>query len=568
MKVLNMLLGAQLPLLSLAASPTITLTDGVITGTATSVSGATATVNKFLGIPFAQPPVKDLRWALPQPAKPWPNETKDASKWSAACLNQFVTTGPGTTQPLNEKLFATFNNPAGQSEDCLYLNVYVPDTPTQNKAVLFWIYGGSLQGGTAMQSLYDGTNLAGGQDVVVVAANYRLNVFGFPGSPELPMKERNLGFYDQRLALQWVQTNIEKFGGDPTKVTLWGESSGSASVDRLITSPPKDGIPFRAAILESGTTSPTPGTPPLPGTNEAQWSSLTQLLGCSTPPAPQTPLSCMRAIDDASKILAQINTRFPNGLTFTFRPIEDGVTTISNPSAARLAGNIAKVPIMQGTNANEGRLFALASATCTPGKSQCIGIPLTIDPTAYLNATLAGFPASKPNATAIAEKYFPVPFGTPYEAIGAMFTELVYLCPAAQVTADTASISVPTWRFYYNYTNPVTSIPGWNNSGAYHSSELYPLWGNYETGITPTTDDLAVGKFMQTAWANFAKDPTGGPDPKWPKLNDKTEGGSANVGVIGSTGRDVLDIVQAAQLDSRCSLWADIYKSETGGNPF
>ncbi|KAH8687985.1 Carboxylesterase [Tricladium varicosporioides] len=556
----------QLPLLSFAASPTISLTDGVITGTATSVSGATATVNKFLGIPFAQAPLKELRWALPQPVKPW-NGTKDASKWSAACLNQFIATGPGTTQPLMEKLFATFNNPAGQSEDCLYLNVYVPDTPTKNKAVLFWIYGGSLQGGTAMQRAYDGSIIAAGQDVIVVAANYRLNVFGFPGSPELPITERNLGFYDQRLALQWVQKNIGNFGGDPSKVTLWGESSGSASVDRLITSPPEGNLPFRAAILESGAISPTPGTPSTAATNDVQWANLAILLGCSAPPAPATPLSCMRGVD-TSKISAQINTIFTGGATFTFRPIEDGKTTISNPSAARLAGKSAKVPIMQGTNANEGRLFALAKATCTPGASQCIGFPVTTDPTSYLSATLSGFSASKPNATAIAEKYFPVPFGTPYEAIGAMFTELVYLCPAAQVTADTASIGASTWRFYYNYTNPATSIPGWNNSGAYHSSELYPLWGNYEIGITPTAEDLKVGNFMQTAWANFAKEPSAGPDPKWPKLNDKTEAGNANVGVIGSTGRNVLDIVQAGQVDSRCGLWADIYKSESGGNPF
>ena len=116
---------------------------------------------------------------------------------------------------------------------------------------MFWIYGGALQFGNAGQPAYDGSYLASFEDVIVVSFNYRTNVFGFPASPELALTNRNLGFYDQRLALSWVQTNIAQFGGNPKKVTLFGESAGALSVDALITTSPKN-PPFRAAILQSG----------------------------------------------------------------------------------------------------------------------------------------------------------------------------------------------------------------------------------------------------------------------------------------------------------------------------
>lgn len=194
---------------SQTALPTTASIDaGVVIGTTTSLPSATAAVNKFLGVPFAQSP--PVRFAKPvKPAKF--AAPIQATAWKPACIQQFVY--PALSQNFTK---AVFNEPAPvESEDCLYLNVYAPSTPPppSGRAVLFWIYGGSLEFGTAGQPAYDGSAFAAYQDVILVSTNYRTNIFGFPnGSPEIPTDSSNLGFFDQRLALQWVQDNIAAFG--------------------------------------------------------------------------------------------------------------------------------------------------------------------------------------------------------------------------------------------------------------------------------------------------------------------------------------------------------------------
>lgn len=210
---------------------------------------------------------------------------------------------------------------------------------------MFWIYGGSLQFGNAGQPTYDGSAFAAYEDVVVVTTNYRTNVFGFPSSPELPVTGHNLGFLDQRFALEWVQRNIHAFGGDPDKVTIFGESAGAFSVDALLTSFPKGSSPpFRAAILESGQYSyrPTPDVSSVPA-----WYNLTSELGC--PGHYSSNLSCVRAAN-ASTIRTIINEN-----ELDFNPIADNITLVAHPAQMRTSGNIANIPVMGGTNAQEGR---------------------------------------------------------------------------------------------------------------------------------------------------------------------------------------------------------------------
>lgn len=254
------------------------------------------------------------------------------------------------TDPEIRQIFTNliFNNPAPEeSEDCLYLNIYAPSTPApaDGRAVLFWIYGGALQFGNAGQAFYDGSYFAAYEDVIVVTANYRTNVFGFAASPELPASERNLGFLDQRAGLQWVQENIAAFGGSPKKVTVFGESAGAFSIDALLTSYPEGSTPpFRGAILESGQYSYRAS----PRTNsEPKWEQLASLLEC--PGSYGSNLACLKAANaSAIKEAIEVNV-------LEFNPTPDNVTLVSNPKDRRLSGEIARIPILDGTNAQEGR---------------------------------------------------------------------------------------------------------------------------------------------------------------------------------------------------------------------
>jgi carboxylesterase type B len=170
-------------------------------------------------------------------------------------------------------------------------------------------------------------------------------VFGFPASTELPIAERNLGFLDQRFALDWVQRNIKAFGGDPSKVTLFGESAGAFSIDALLTSYPKDTQPpFRAAILQSGQYSyrPAPRAPSIPA-----WENLTAQLGCNGTHGDS--LACVRAVNATEiKRIIEVNS-------LIFDPVADNFTLFTNPAVRRLSGNISHIPVMIGSNAQEAR---------------------------------------------------------------------------------------------------------------------------------------------------------------------------------------------------------------------
>jgi carboxylesterase type B len=247
-----------------------------------------------------------------------------------------------------------------ESEDCLYLNVFTPasnSSKAEPKTVMVWIFGGALQFGSASVPTYDGTSFAANQDVVLVAINYRTNVFGFPGPmPGMPVSEQNLGFLDQRMALAWVQDNIASFGGDPNKVTIFGESAGARSVDFLILAggPPQKPL-FRAGIMQSGSSALSPGgmaqagakgkgaaKPPLP-----LFELLGREVGCSVP---ETVLECMRKVP-AKQIRERVVKGFGSrsfGATF-----DNGRTAVLNAEKARAEHTIANVSLLIGTNADE-----------------------------------------------------------------------------------------------------------------------------------------------------------------------------------------------------------------------
>ena len=230
--------------------PHATVAQGVLTGT--TDNGVTV----FRGVPFAAPPVGDLRWAPPRPPAKYSSQPREAITFGAACMQTLRSNGSG-------QWTSEFMSPEapGVSEDCLFLNIWTPAAltgaarPAANLPVLFWIYGGGFNEGSSSVAVYNGTELAK-KGVIVVSVNYRVGPLGFLAHPELTKESPhrssgNYGLLDQIAALQWVSRNIAAFGGDPTQVTIFGQSAGALSVMHLMRSPLAKGL-FARAIAQSG----------------------------------------------------------------------------------------------------------------------------------------------------------------------------------------------------------------------------------------------------------------------------------------------------------------------------
>ncbi|MCJ1474787.1 hypothetical protein MMC13_003447 [Lambiella insularis] len=504
-----------------AALPSVTIASGVVVGTTTTLPSATVAVNKFLGIPFAASP--PVRFDPPTAPAPWPTPM-NAFAFKDSCIQQF-----NYPEASRNFTMAVFNNPGGtppvESEDCLYLNVFAPASPAPaaGRAVMFWIYGGNLQFGTAGILQYDGSSFATNQDVVVVTHNYRTNVFGFSNSPQLPIDSQNAGFLDQRFALEWVQQNIKKFGGNPSKVTIFGESAGGYSVKQLLSVPPSP-LNFRAAILESEAVS-------LAGSGPASWETLVAAVGCT---AAASQIDCVRAVP-ATTIKSVIEHA-----ALAFPPTVDNKTETGNVALAITSHTAAQVPFLIGTNAQEGRPLAAA-----------LGLDEPLDVATFLNATIPGEPALQ---AAIAATYPLSVYQTPYFAISAIITDLEFLCPASAL-ANLASISgYEVWRYYFNATFPNTQT--FPDAGVYHSSEIAEVFGTYPTAGA-TAQEVALSKYMQTAWASFAKRPTRGPG--WPKLGSRWD---VDLGDLGPDGIFGEITIPQLTVDYICPLYAPIIAVE------
>ncbi|OQV05709.1 hypothetical protein CLAIMM_10396 [Cladophialophora immunda] len=510
--------------------PSVEIDSGVVVGITKTDNTSGLQLNAFLGIPFAAPPV---RWGPPQRPAPWKTPFS-ASRYGPACVQQF--NYPLSRRNLILQWFNTPPPPAGESEDCLNLCVYAPIPKArgkqQLKAVMVWLYGGGLLYGSNSLPHYDGSNLAASQDVVVVVVNYRTNVFGFPASSQIPITENNPGWLDQRLALDWVQRNIAAFGGDPAKVTVFGESAGAESVDALITQPPNP-LSFRAAIMESGTAT-FRGRPADPS---ASWNTLVTAMNCSSA---ADILACMRSIPATTiKTYNEINR-------MAWIPVFDNVTSADTARSNRLSSTpqsskIARVPILGGTNANEGRLY---SVTANDSASFIRGL-------------------------------FPTATDTQLEQLGAVYTDFIFQCPARLVHLETAQVGVPSYRYYYNASFANTDI--FPDAGVYHSSEIGIVLGTYPLQGA-TAFQRRLSRFVQKVWADFAKDPyynsssQAGSDhsaatpaaPPWPQVPAAM--GELGGGVRVQDGPDaqgpylrVLSQNQTDLIDQRCALYQAIY---------
>ncbi|KAI0699098.1 carotenoid ester lipase precursor [Cytidiella melzeri] len=372
---------AALAVPSPRSAPTVTLDDGTFVGAS---SGST---NKFLGIPFAKPPIGDLRFSLPVANDPYTG-THQATSFGQTCPQQAFnvsTPDPVMSNVLNDVFNGFFTIVTPNGEDCLNLNVWTPsNVPKGTKLpVAVWIFGGGFEIGSPQ--LYDGgviveRSIEMGSPVVYVSMNYRVSAFGFLGGSEI--KEAgvgNLGLQDQRQAFRWIQKYISAFNGDPTKVTIWGESAGamSAALHLVANDGNNEGL-FRGAFMESGATIPVGDI----SEGQSEYDQLVEATGCSG--SPDT-LQCLRevpyatlkaAVDESPALLG------PTGLVIPYLPRADGVFITDDPQRLVLEGKVANVPFVNGNNDDEGTLFTIALLDVTTNDEVASWVKTTYLPTA------------------------------------------------------------------------------------------------------------------------------------------------------------------------------------------
>ncbi|KAK1145265.1 hypothetical protein N8T08_004418 [Aspergillus melleus] len=370
-------------------------------------------------------------------------------------------------------------------EDCLTINIWTkPQEGEKKKAVLFWIYGGGFSIGSASSPVYDGSILADENDVVVVSFNYRLNIFGFSGAPGQPW---NAGLLDQRLALEWTRDNIERFGGDPTRITVFGQSAGGLSTDFLAYSYPKDPI-AHGLIAHSGAASSSLSASSGTADIHEAWFNVSTTLGCGGSGAGEDTVSCMRS-KSQEDLLTAIESIGSQGLVGGFLPVGDGEVVPKDIAAEGKAGNFAQIPFMTGNTDNEAGFFLITAL-------------------AYSNLT--------------AEQVAALPMNI-LQPLGDILTLAGFTCPAAEAAGYRKQHDVPVWRYRYyggNYSNTYIVPVG----SAYHTSDLLPLFGTAPavTGVDDTDYEAKAAAYMRDAWATFAKNPKDGlasSQFKWPNFN-------------------------------------------------
>lgn len=432
----------------------------------------TGTVS-FQGIPYAQAPVGDLRWKAPIPARAW-SGSLDATRPAKHC-----------PQENNQK-------DANASEDCLYLNVISPRSVTEadaKKPVMVWIHGGANAFGASEE--YDPKPLVETGDVVVVTLNYRLGALGFLTHPAIRAAgggSGNYGVQDQQLALRWVKENIAAFGGDPDNVTIFGESAGGLNVTTHLISPGSRGL-FHKAIVQSGGYLLETPTVAEADTRAAKFA---EKLGCVVDVA-----TCLRGQSIAAILAAQgtVNTD-----TAAYRQmVLDGAVLPQTQTQALARGQFHKVPVLLGSNANEGNLFFGASTNEA-------GYQVAAQWWSFLHGrdpaqTLAMYPlASYPN---------------PGAAASALEGDADFACPARR-TSHWFANHVPTYA--YEFDDPASQL----NSG--HFADIHYLFDYLQTpglGIRGPAASQALAASMQRYWTNFAR--TGNPNgtglPVWPQYD-------------------------------------------------
>lgn len=453
-------------------SPVVNTADGPVRGA--SQGG----VLRFLGIPYASPPVGELRWRPPTAIEPW-TKVRDASRFGSSCVQPLDFEGPG-------------------SEDCLFLNVWTPEAPSDApKPVLFYIHGGgwvrgagNMSGMEGIDNTLDGQHLAQAEGVVVVTLNYRLGALGFLAHPafraESPSQSTgNYGLLDVLFGLEWVQRNVREFGGDPERVMVFGTSAGGSQTCAVAASPLAEGLFAVAAAHSSG------GCDCFAAETGAELAmQLAEKANCAD--------ANDAAVDDVAACLRKVPAQSLVNLPSS-GAIADGSVLPQCPLDIFTAGDGNPVPLVFGTTAHEGMLYLDDAARA-----------LTWDRFYELLDESFGDAGD-----AIASVY-PVSDYDSAAAAWMMFvSDWIFHCPDRRVLRALRGRPEPTYRFVFG---GMLSDPRHADHGAMHGTDVPFVFGNFGD-LETSPEELQLSAQMGSLWANTAK--SGGVPPKeWVPWND------------------------------------------------
>jgi para-nitrobenzyl esterase len=442
----------------------------------------------FKGIPYAAAPFGPNRFRPPQSAAPWEG-VRDALAYGPTAPK------PGYPPPFD----ALLAEPAIPGEDCLNLNIWTPDLSQAHLPVMVWIHGGSFSNGSGAVPTYDGTHFAR-DGVVCVTINYRLNVDGFLA---LGDGIANLGLLDQLAALTWVQENIAAFGGDPTQVTVFGESAGGMSVGVLLAMPRAAGL-FRQAILQSGA-----GHYALsPQTAARIGGYLAEELGVEPTRAALAAVPLDRLVQAYSALRADLVAR-PDPQRWgevafsrmVFQPVIDGDILPALPISRIAAGSAAEVPVLVGNNSEEQRLFLVPTGV----------VEATTDDVLAMTAGAYRLPVADALATYRAAR----PGASAGDLLAAIVTDWFYRIPAIRLAEARATVPAATYVYEFAWRSPQFD----GRLGACHALEIGFVFDNLDEQenhpLTGTAPPQPLAAAMHTAWVSFAMRG----DPGWPRYD-------------------------------------------------
>ncbi len=471
--------------------------EGPVVGTSDEGPGVCA----YKGVPYAAPPVGDLRWRPPDPA-PLRKNTLEATAFSAQCVQPDV--GP---------LGGEENKNIGMSEDCLYLNIWRPNKPGKYP-VMVRIHGGAFIMGSGSQRLHNGAKLSEKKDVVVVTINYRLGPLGFLAHPALAKESPNsttgnYGLLDQTAALKWIKENIEAFGGDSDNITIFGESAGGYSVCYQLVNPLAKGL-FHRAIMECGSCE-------IDKTSQEDYErgfKFAKKLKCDEGDV----TACLRSksIDEIAKTSPAPGMMSMIGMgatLFEWWPHVDGWSIVEQPIESLRNGDFNRVPLMVGTNRDEIKFFSLF-------------MPKWIHKTPktfvkYFTKKLCGKDAWKCILKLYPLKNYSRPIYAVFDYVG----DLTLGCKSFDVAMAVSQFQ-PTYYYRFDYDDH--SLP--EKMGAAHGFEIPFIFDSFETmsfDIIKTSEQLASAEslaiIIMSYWANFARnaDPNGPDLLNWPMFTEK-----------------------------------------------
>jgi para-nitrobenzyl esterase len=470
-----------------AANGAIKVDGGLVSGT---IAGG---VTIFKGVPFAAPPIGDLRWKPPQPVSPWTG-VRQCEAFRPEC--------PQAPYPAGSLYYSP---PQPQSEDCLYLNIWSTAGSRDKQPVMVWIHGGALTRGSGSGRYYEGAELAK-KGVVLVTINYRLGPFGYLAHPELTAESPNhssgnYGVLDQIAALKWVKRNIAAFGGDPGRVTIFGESAGSWSVNALVATPLAKGL-FHRAIGESGgsfgpMTHLKEDLPKLPS-GEKVGVAFAKAAGADS-------LNALRAVP-AEKIVDVFNND-AEGKKFRTQPVVDGWVLPDEIRNIFAKGKQNDVPVIVGSNANEMTTLTIPAT-----------VPKTMD--GYRKLVEAQYGEAGREFDAVYPVKSESDIGPAYLGI---LRDAIFTLPMRTWARMTGTGRSKAWLYQFTHVPP---NPNSKYLGAYHAAEIVYVFHNLaRQNQTYQETDQKLADQMSSYWVNFAAsgDPNGKGLPQWAPYDRESE---------------------------------------------